>query len=137
MDTKRIELCVAAERNMLLIIRMTSSGVMSRAGLTLDEIDDVKMAIDETCNMMMLQKPSCSELSFVYEYNEKAVTVQIEGRNAVKTEETENTDSNIQEVIRCILESMVDEVEMVNRKNGSAKTVILKKFVSDQRRVTA
>lgn len=137
MDAKRIELCVPAERNMLLIIRMTSSGVMSRAGLTLDELDDVKMAIDETCNMMMLQKPCCSELSFVYEYNEKAVTVQIEGRNVVKSEEIENTDTNIQEVIRCILESMVDEVEMISRENGSAKVVILKKFIPDRRRIIA
>lgn len=134
MDSKKIELCVSAERNMLLIIRMTTAGVVSRAGLTLDEMDDVKMAIDEACNMMMLQKPGCSTLKLVYEFNEEQVCVRIEGQGEAENAEESQVDMNMQEVIRCILESMVDEVEVMARADGATKAVLLKKNIPDRRR---
>lgn len=134
MDAKQIELCVPAEQSMMLVVRMATAGVMSRAGLTLDEMDDIKMAIDEACNMMMLQKPSCSGLYIVYEYDRQSVCVRIEGRDPVCKESSAKTDLNMQEVIRCILESMVDEVEMTEREDGSTKIVRLKKNIPDHRR---
>lgn len=133
MDSKRIELCVPAERSMLLIIRMTTAGVVSRAGFTLDEMDDMKMAIDEACNLMMLQKPGCRLLNLVYEYTEEQVRVNIEGQGAVGGSEGQ-ADMNMQEVIRCILESMVDAVELTARADGGTGAVLLKKNIPDRRR---
>ena len=137
MEMKRIELSVPAERSMLLIVRMTTAGVMSRAELTLDESDDVKMAVDEACNMMMLQKSLCRELALSYEYDEKSVTVRVEGVGESDEEGEQKADVDMQEVIRCILASMVDEVEMTERKDGSTLAIRLKKNVSEQRRVSA
>ena len=130
---RKIELCVPAERNMLLIVRMTTSGVVSRAGFTLDEMDDMKMAVDEACNLMMLQKPGCQTLKFTYEYEEEAVTALIEG---VDFEEAagETSDTNMQEVIRCILESMVDEVTLTEKAAGKIGAVKLKKNIPSGRR---
>lgn len=137
MESKRIELCVPAERNMFLVMRMTTAGVMARVGLTLDETDDMKMAVDEVCNMMMLQKTGCGKLSIVYEYNEQTVTVWVEGQDTYEAADDKKNDANMQEVIRCILESMVDEVEMTEREDGSTKAVRLMKKVPDRRRVIA
>ena len=133
MDKKRIELCIPAERNMLLIVRMTTSGVVSRAGFTLDDMDDMKMAIDEACNLMMLQKSGCRSLRFVYEYDESEVTTQIEGQDFTEVAESKE-EANLLEVIRCILESMVDRVEMDNTDNGKIKVIRLTKKVSSDRR---
>ena len=135
MDSKRIELCVPAERSMLLVIRMTTSGVMSRAGLTLDEVDDVKMAIDEACNLMMLQKTGCQQLAVSYEYNDGCVCVKVEGKSMIEAAAVEqSTDSSMQDVIRCILESMMDEVEMTAREDGSTEKVCMKKKLPEDRR---
>lgn len=136
MESKRVELCVPADRSMLLIIRMTTAGVMSRAGMTLDEMDDMKMAIDESCNMMMLQKPSCQMLSLCYEYSEGAVEVRIEGKGICEQTE-EKVDSTMQEVIRCILEAIVDEVNIVPRADGGTGMIALKKEVPNDRRRSA
>lgn len=130
---KRIELCVPAERNMLLIVRMTTSGVVSRAGFTLDEMDDMKMAVDEACNLMMLQKPGCRTLKFTYEYNEDAVAALVEGQDFEEGTE-ESSDTNMQEVIRCILESMVDEVTLTEMTAGRIGAVKLKKNIPSGRR---
>jgi anti-sigma regulatory factor (Ser/Thr protein kinase) len=34
---------------MLLVIRLTTAGVMARAGLTVDILDDLKMSVEEAC----------------------------------------------------------------------------------------
>ena len=130
---KRIELCIPAERNMLLVVRMTTSGVASRAGFTLDEMDDMKMAVDEACNLMMLQKPGCQTLRFTYEYDEESVTALIEGQEFEAVAE-EAADTNMQEVIRCILESMVDEVTLTEKAVGRIGAVKLKKNIPSGRR---
>lgn len=121
---------------MLLVIRMTTAGVMSRAGLTLDEVDDVKMAIDEACNLMMLQKTACQQLEVEYEYAGGCVCVTVEGKGAVGTDAAErnNADCSMQDVIRCILESMMDQVEMTAREDGSTERVCMKKVVPEDRR---
>ena len=136
MDSKRIELCISAERSMLLIVRMTTAGVMSRVGLTLDETDDMKMAIDEACNLMLLQKPGCQTLSISYEYDDDAVNVCIEGKDTA-ADTGEKMDVNMQEVIRCILESMMDEVIMTPRIDGGTQMICLKKKVPGDRRRSA
>lgn len=130
---KKVELCVPAERNMLLIVRMTTSGVVSRAGFTLDEMDDMKMAVDEACNLMMLQKLGCQALKFTYEYDEEAVTALVEGQDFAETSEV-TADTNMQEVIRCILESMVDEVTLTQKSAGRIGSVKLKKNIPSGRR---
>lgn len=132
-NRKVIELSVPAERNMLLVVRMTTSGVVSRAGFTLDEMDDMKMAVDEACNLMMLQKSGCQTLKFTYEYTQDMVTMQIEGQDFSAASEL-NEDMNMQEVIRCILESMVDEVNLSKRADGKIGAICLKKNIPSGRR---
>ena len=136
MDSKCVELRVPAERSMLLIARMTTSGIMSRAGMTLDEMDDMKMAIDESCNLMILQKPACNTLVLRYGYDEDAVEVCIEGEGICEQTE-EKDDGMMQEVIRCILESIVDEVDIVSRADGGTHKIVLKKKVPIDRRRSA
>ncbi len=134
MEFKRIELSVPAERSMLLIIRMATAGVMSRAGMTLDEMDDMKMAVDESCNLMMLQKPLCQTLLLEYGYNEQEVEICIESNGICDSSLNKKADPNMQEVIRCILEAIVDEVNILPRSDGSVEKIFLKKRIPNDRR---
>lgn len=136
MDSKCVELRVPAERSMLLIVRMTTSGIMSRAGMTLDEMDDMKMAIDESCNLMLLQKPACQMMVLTYTYDEDTVEVCVEGEG-ICAQTDEKDDGMMQEVIRCILESIVDEVDIVPRSDGGTHKIILRKKVPIDRRRSA
>ena len=42
-----ISLTVPADKSMMLVIRLTTAGVLARARLTVDAIDDMKMAVEK------------------------------------------------------------------------------------------
>ena len=48
-----VELKLPAEQNMMLVLRLTTAGVVARAGLTVDRMEDVKMAVEEACNCLI------------------------------------------------------------------------------------
>ena len=110
----RIERWLPASRDLMLVVRLATSGVVARAGLTIDVLDDVKMAVEEACMYMMTQVPGTARLKLQFGLGEQAIEVGIgcEAEDAdmkpcVGTEETAEL-----EVVRCILESLVDEVEI-------------------------
>ena len=51
-----ISLTVPADKSMMLVIRLTTAGVLARARLTVDAIDDMKMAVEEACTLMISQQ---------------------------------------------------------------------------------
>lgn len=113
-----IELTVPAEQSMMLVVRMTVAGVMSRAGFTLDAADDIKMAVEEACNCLMLQSVPCASLSLCFRCTSEGMRLSVKGvgrRDAIREIEADACDM---EIIRCILESMVDEVTLDKDESG-------------------
>ena len=53
-----VELKLPAEQNMMLVMRLTTAGVVARAGLTVDRMEDVKMAVEEACNCLIGGDPA-------------------------------------------------------------------------------
>lgn len=104
-----IELKLPAERNMMLVLRLTTAGVVARAGLSVDRMDDVKMAVEEACNCIIGDDNAAETLRLTFANDEKNLVIRIcadDGCAAAKAEEDELS------VIRCILESLVDGVDI-------------------------
>ena len=103
-----VELKLPAEQGMMLVVRLTTAGVITRAGLTVDRMDDVKMAVEEACSCLIngSRPPRCLRLRFLAE--EDFLKIRICGDG----ECTANADSDELGIVRCILESLVDGVEM-------------------------
>ena len=104
-----VELKLPAQQNMMLVLRLTTAGVVARAGLTVDRLDDVKLAVEEACSCLIDSEnaPDCLHLSFMDKGD--ALVICVSGDDAcmgtaVGMEETS--------VVRCILESLVDNVEI-------------------------
>ncbi len=134
MELKKIDLRLPSDRDMLLIIRMTTAGVMSRAGLTLDESDDVKMAVDEACMLLMMQHAANAvALNLSYSYSGQEVIIQISCETRECTS-GQSVDQTTMEVVRCILEAMVDEAIIVPCDDGAVASVQLIKKIPDRRR---
>ena len=53
MQNRTVELSVPAHRDMMLVLRLTTAGVVARAGLGVDRINDVKMAVEEACALII------------------------------------------------------------------------------------
>lgn len=104
-----IELKLPAERSMMLVLRLTTAGVVARAGLGVDRMDDVKMAVEEACNCIIGDDGAAQTLRLTFQTAEKNLLIRIcadDGCSAARAEEEELS------VVRCILESLVDGVDV-------------------------
>ena len=102
-----VELALPARRNMMLVLRLTTAGVVTRAGLTVDRMDDVKLAVEEACSCLISDGgPERLRLRFAEADGALRITVTGEGGNPASIGEDER------EVVRCILESLVDGAQL-------------------------
>ena len=51
--TDRVELTVPADPAYLAVLRTASAGLAARMDLTLDEIEDLRIAVDEACALLL------------------------------------------------------------------------------------
>ena len=112
----RIELTLPASRDMMLVARLAASGVVARAGLPLDVLDDVKMAVEEACLFLMAQASDPQRLHLTFELCPQGFSVEIlcEGEGNGRPE----LQPGELEVVRCILESLVRTVDICMREDG-------------------
>ena len=103
-----VELKLPAEQNMMLVLRLTTAGVVSRVGLTVDRMDDVKMAVEEACNCLIGGDPAPRRLCLRFAAEENFLKIRICGDGAC----TGAANADELGVARCILESLVDGVDV-------------------------
>lgn len=103
-----VELKLPAEQNMMLVLRLTTAGVVARAGLTVDRMDDVKMAVEEACNCLIGGDPTPRRLCLRFAAEENFLKIRICGDG----ECTGAANADELGVARCILESLVDGVDV-------------------------
>jgi len=104
-----VELTVAADPGMMLVVRLTTAGVVTRAGLTIDAMDNLKIATEEACSCLISQANPPERIHLKYECRGGALCTCVRG------DDTEcgpgEADEAELDVARCILEALVDGVE--------------------------
>lgn len=103
-----VELTVAAEPGMMLIIRLTTAGVVTRAGLSIDVMDSLKIAVEEACVCLIGQDSPPERLALRFDCGEDALRIRADALDA--GEGGEGMDEAEMDVVRCILESLADDV---------------------------
>ena len=104
-----VELTLPAQQNMMLVLRLTTAGVIARAGLTVDRMDDVKLAVEEACSCLISAPTAPNRLCLRFREDEQGLKIGVRaqsGSPACVVSEDER------EVVQCILESLVDGVEL-------------------------
>lgn len=82
MEDLRVELSVPATTDMLRLVRMTASGLASRIGLSFDEVDDLRLALDEICHALIgAGRPGMLHLAYGVDANGIEVEGSLEGAN--------------------------------------------------------
>ena len=110
-----VELKVPAEQNMMLVLRLTTAGVVARAGLTVDRMDDVKMAVEEACNCLMDSANPLKRVTLRFEDKGDALVISVCGDCGCGGSIIEEDEAG---VVRCILESLVDGVDVRMHEGG-------------------
>ena len=103
-----VELALPARRNMMLVLRLTTAGVVSRAGLTVDRMDDVKLAVEEACSCLISESGGPERLRLKFSESDGALRISVRGEG----DRLAAIGEDEREVVRCILESMVDGAEL-------------------------
>ena len=103
-----VELALPAQRSMMLVLRLTTAGVIARAGLTVDRMDDVKLAVEEACSCLIGQASSPRRLALTYVCRDGALFIGIRGVDF--TETSGGLDETELDVGRGILEALADGV---------------------------
>ena len=118
-----VELKVPASRDMMLVLRLTTAGVIARAALTVDRMDDVKMAVEEACNCLISDEENApSRLCLNFSQESSELIIRISGDN-IEAGRCISEDESC--VICCILESLVDKVE-VEKDGEMVHAVVLR-----------
>jgi len=118
-----IDMSLPADRDMMLVARLTASGVLARAGLTVDALDDLKMAVEESLGLMMAQIASPGRVALRYELGKCRMIFTCECEDGCLNGKP--IDPTELEVARCILASLVDAAEVVT-EDGVIRSIRLK-----------
>lgn len=108
-----IELKVPAQQSMMLVLRLTTAGVVARAGLTVDRLDDVKLAVEEACSCLMDSENPPERICLRFSQEDGNLMIRICGDGCCDESGMDEDEAN---VVRCILETLVDGVSA--RKNS-------------------
>ena len=105
----RVKLETPAATQFLHIVRLTTAGAAAEAGLDAEEVDDVKIAVDELCAVAIAATDESTVLSIEF--------VAIDGGLAVEADT--GADLELDDMGHAILGATVDELELTNSSGGS------------------
>jgi serine/threonine-protein kinase RsbW len=83
-DQPDVELCLPAENAYVSVLRMTTAGLAARLDFTLDDIEDLRMAVGEACALVLEGADPEGRLRVGFELGDGAmrVTVAVDGASA-------------------------------------------------------
>ncbi|MEU6021728.1 MULTISPECIES: anti-sigma regulatory factor [unclassified Micromonospora] len=76
-DDDIVHLTVPADGGYLGVLRTATAGLAARLQFALDEIEDLRIAVDEACAMLLAIAPGDAELDCRFAVTEDALTVEV------------------------------------------------------------
>ncbi|MDI9506113.1 MAG: hypothetical protein GX246_02360 [Clostridiales bacterium] len=129
MTGKRVELRLPATRDMMLVVRLTTAGILARSGLTVEAVEDAKMAVEEACgSLIRASRCAALYLCFVREPRGISLTVQAESGSDAQCTPVQCLDEDEADMLRAVLLSLMDEVSLVTSE-GCLRSVRMHKVL--------
>jgi serine/threonine-protein kinase RsbW len=70
-----VQVCLPAEGAYLSVLRTATAGLAARLDFTLDEIEDLRIAVDEECAMLLAQAIPGSNLECAFDLGAEEMTI--------------------------------------------------------------
>jgi anti-sigma regulatory factor (Ser/Thr protein kinase) len=107
-DGEEVRLTMPATPQLLRVARLTAAALASRLGFSFDEIEDVKIAVDELCFALVGSRGRDGTLTITYRLSDRQLEIAGEGEFALDGEQSPApSDLSSQ-----ILAAVVDEHEL-------------------------
>ena len=115
MAAEEVRLKVPAVPELLSLARVAASGVASRLGFTYDEVQDLRLAVDELCFALTEGRPQDGWLSVRYVVRGDAGTLEVQGKASF---DVPPARLRLGELSGTVLGALVDEYEVHRRDGG-------------------
>lgn len=141
MKPEIVRLTVPAEAEFIDLVRLTLYGIASKLGFSYEEIEDMKVAVAEACNNVVVHayepgQPGTLEVIFERQSSGLSIKVKDQGpsfdftekaRKAEPLHDKSLSEINVGGLGIYLMQALMDHVEV---KTGSGTEVILTKMVS-------
>jgi anti-sigma regulatory factor (Ser/Thr protein kinase) len=120
-DSTVVRLAIPAAPEFLRLARLAAADVASRAGFSFEDIEDLRIGVDELCHLLMAPGTEDEQLQLTFTLQPETVTVEGEGPSR-------NTGDPVMvqsELSQTIVTAVVDEHEV--SRDGSTLRFRLKK----------
>jgi serine/threonine-protein kinase RsbW len=97
-----------ASPDLLRVARLTAAGLANRVGFNVDEVEDVKIALDELCFSLLGDGAGTGTLDLRFELEPGALVIE----GAGPADGTHDRDEETQEFAALLLAALVDEHEI-------------------------
>lgn len=122
-DGEEVHLTMPATPQLLRVARLTAAGLAGRLGFSVDEIEDVKIAVDELCFALVGSKGRPGSLTLTYRLGDHQLEIVGEGTFAPSGSEPAPAPS---ELSAQILAAVVDDHEL-SRNGDTMRFRLLKR----------
>jgi len=125
MSKDRITLTVPARGEHARTVRMTAAAIVSRMGMSFDDVDDVRMAAEEAFVYAADTVADGDDLTFVFEMDDDTIEIEV-----ALGDETHLSDEEVERrasYATFILESVCDSFELVSAETGRASLRLVKR----------
>jgi hypothetical protein len=68
-DAHRVELSIPADPQMLFLARMTAAAVAARADLNYEQVEDLRLAIDELCIALLNSGDGAGQIALLFQWD--------------------------------------------------------------------
>ena len=72
-----VVLVVPADGSYLAVLRTATAGLAARLQFTLDEIEDLRIAVDEACAILLSVAPAQTEVTSQFEVTDSALSIDV------------------------------------------------------------
>lgn len=110
-DGDRVVLVVPTRGEYARTVRLTAAEVASRVGMAIDDIDDVRIAVEEAF-VFAAERASGDELTFAFRLSDHTVELTV---GPLGPGETDDEPDQGERYARFILESICDEFELLEQ----------------------
>lgn len=131
MNCQTIKMEISSNPEYVGIIRLTTSGIANKIGFSIEDIEDLKVAISEACTNAI--KHSLDDVfTITYKMLENGLTIEIkdEGQGYDIKSVSEPDIENLQEsgMGLFIIESLMDDVT-IESQEGKGTTITITKYL--------
>lgn len=129
MDLETIKMEVTSNPEYVSIIRLTVSGIANKIGFSLDDIEDIKVAVSEACTNAI--KHSLDD-KFLVQFSilENGITIEVEdkgsGYDVQSLQEPDLTDPKESGLGLFIIKTLMDEVSTTSNSNEGTRVKMTK-----------